>query len=196
MRVRLGGWLIVGGGALVTVAIWMYADGQGLGFGAANASGLLISGALALFALGAIILCTVGPDWFGGPVVRVGLGLLAVGQLSLLAQQILFAVATSDPMPNPPLVGLLDLVAGTTGGLGLVLTALGLVRLAGWSRAVGAVLLAGALILGTLAFIAIPLRMPVPGHTVLVAIGVAIAGNVGVGLLAIRGRGVDRLAAG
>jgi hypothetical protein len=185
MRGRLGGWLIVGGGALVAVAIWMYLDGEGLGSG--TATSLPITAALALFALGAIVLCAVGPEPFSGRLVRVGLGMLAVGQLSLLTQEILFAASTSDQMPNPGIIGLLYLAAGATGGLGLLLTGLALTMTPGRARLVGALLLAGMVLLLAAGVATVYLRLALPGHFLLGVLVLAIAGNVAVGLLAIGG---------
>ena len=185
MRGRLGGWLIIGGGALVAIAIWMYLDGQGLGSG--TATGLPIAAALALFALGAFVLCAVGPEPFDGRLVRVGLGLLAVGQLGLLTQEILFAASTPDQMPTLRLIGLLYLAAGAAGGLGLLLTGLGLAMTTGLARAVGVLLLAGMVSTVAVWIATTYLQLALPGHTILWALVLAIVGNVAVGLLAIGG---------
>jgi hypothetical protein len=182
---RLGGWLILGGGALVAIAIWMYLDGQGLGSG--TATGLPITAALALFALGAIVLCAFGPEPFDGRLVRLGLGMLAVGQLSLLAQEILFATSTSDVMPNLGIIGLLYLAAGAAGGLGLLPAGVALAMTPGRARVVGALLLAGLVLLVAAWVAAAYLRLALPGHTILWAVVLAILGNLAVGLLAIGG---------
>jgi hypothetical protein len=191
---RLGGWLIIAGGALVAIAIWMYLDGQGLGSG--TATDLVITAALVLFALGAIVLCAVGPEPFDGRLVRLGLGLLALGQLGLLTQEILFAASTSDTMPDPRLMGLLYLVAGAAGGLGLLLTGLELIRTTGRARVVGVLLLAGMFSSAAIWVAATYLRLALPGHTILLALVLAIVGNVAVGLLATGGGGTDTGAKG
>jgi hypothetical protein len=185
---RLGGWLIIGGGALVAVAIWMYLDGEGVGFGSADASGLLIAAALGLFGVGAVVLCAVGPEPLNGKFIRASLGVLAVGQLGLLAFSILAAASTSDQMANPGIIGLLYLAAGAAGGLGLLLTGLALTMTPGRARLVGALLLAGMVLLVAAGVAAAYLRLALPGHFLLGVLVLAIVGNVAVGLLAV-GRG-------
>jgi hypothetical protein len=184
---RLGGWLIVGGGALVAVAIVMYVAGDGLGFGSADASGILIDAALALFGLGALALCAVGPAPLHGRLIRAGLGILAIGQLGLLAVSILAAVSTSAPLANQGIVGLFDLASLAAAGLGALLTGLALVRTQDRSRAVGGILVAGMLLLAASAIATDILRQALPGHTVLWALVLVILGDVRVGLLAVDG---------
>ena len=181
---RAGGWLTLGGGAAVGIAILRYLTGGGVSFGSTNPSGLLILAALALFGSGATVLGVGGLPPLDGTLARVGLASLAVGQLSLLALSIVLAASSPESIPSLPVYPL-DLLATVAAELGLVLIGVALVRLPGLPRLVGAVLLAGALALAGAAFASVILRLTLPGHTVLWALVLAIAGNVGIGLLAV-----------
>jgi hypothetical protein len=182
---RVGGWLIVCGGIAVIVVVAKYLNGDGLGFGSWDAGGLLVDAALGLLAAGAIVLCAGGPEPLNTRLVRAGLGILAVGQLSLLGVSIAFAASTSDDLANIRTFIPLYLVGGGAGELGLLLAGLGLVRRPDAARAVGALLVAGFLLVGAALGVAASARLALPAHTALWAIAVAIAGDIGIGVLAI-----------
>jgi hypothetical protein len=191
MRGRLGGWLIIGGGALVAIAIAKYLNGDGLG----DVNGLLIDGALALFGAGAIVLCAVGPEPLNGRLVRAGLGVLGVGQLGLLAFSVLAAASPPELLLGQPPIILDGVRLGLqAAALGLLLTGLALAITPGRARAVGALLLAGVLLGAATAVAYETLRIAAPAHTALWALVLVIAGNVGVGLLAITSEGASAVA--
>jgi hypothetical protein len=182
---RFGGWLIVCGGAAVLVAVVKYLNGDGLGFGSWDAGGLLVDAALGLFAAGAVVLCAVGPEPLNGRIVRAGMGILAVGQLGLLAISIAAAISTPEDLSNLQNFAVVYLVGGGAGLLGLLVAGLGLVRRPGAARVVGALLVAGFLLVGAALGVAAGAGLALPAHTTLGAIAVAIAGDIGIGLLAI-----------
>src|SRR4029077_11705717 len=97
------GWLIVGGGVAVGIAILKYLAGDGVSFGSPNASGLLIDAALAMFGAGATALGVAGPRPLAGRLARIGLGLLALGQLSLLALSVLLAASSPGSVASLPI---------------------------------------------------------------------------------------------
>lgn len=95
---QIGGKLVVGGGVLFVIAVAIYVGGGGVGFGGLDASGLVVDASLALFGCGAAVLSVGGPRPLHGRVVRVGLGTLAVGQLSALALSVAVAASTFDSL--------------------------------------------------------------------------------------------------
>lgn len=179
---RIGGLLIVGGGALFAVAVANYLNGGGVGFGRGDASALVVDLSLVLFAGGAALLAVAGPrPLLHGRVARVGLATLAVGQISLLALSMAAASFTVEGLERlgPPIFG--------TALLGSLLTGLGLVTRHGPARAVGSLFLAGVALTAVVTILGIERMWVPPAHTVLAAMGLAVLGNVGVGVLAITG---------
>ena len=72
--------------------------------------------------------------------------------------------------------------------LGLLLSGVGLVRLQGWPRAVGQILVVGVMAIVTVGVVVTFWRVAMPGHVAFFAVMVAIVGDVGVGWLAVAGK--------
>jgi hypothetical protein len=176
---RIGGGLVLGGGVLFAIALATYLNGGGT-------SGLAPDAALALFAGGALVLAATGPKPLDDRGVRIGLGMLAVGQLSLLALAILTASPTFDPIGNRAFT-VLTAVGLWAAFLGSLLTGLALVPTPRLSRAVGSLFLLGMLLLAGLEILGNTLHVPLPPHAILAGLGLAVLGDIGVGVLAIIG---------
>jgi hypothetical protein len=129
---RIGGGLTLLGGAallytLVTVSDWVTGTG-------------LIAPAV-LLGIGAAVVSAAGPRPLDARLTRAGLGLLAVGGLSVA---LALAILNSDAEEMAELVPLLIALGAIL--LGCLATGLSLLRLRGPVRAVGAVVLAGLLL--------------------------------------------------
>jgi hypothetical protein len=151
---RIGGMLVVGGCVLFMIAVAIVMGGGGVGIGLRDVGGLVLAASLALVGSGAAVLSVAGPWPLHGRVVRVGLGALAVGLVSLLVSSIADAALLY-------VVGLLASV------LGALITALSLVRTPpGPSRGVGLLFLAGMLlfVLTTLGMITMAIQASVRGR--------------------------------
>jgi hypothetical protein len=173
---RIGGLLVLGGGVLFMIAGAIYVGGGGI-------DNLFVDASLALFGCGAGVLSVGGPRPLHGRLVRLGLGTLAVGQLSYLAFSIIATASTFDQLGS--LLQILRVGLGAA-FLGSLITGLSLVRTRGTSRLVGSLFLAGMLLLALMAILG-DMRIALPPHAVLWALALAVLGNTGVGLLAING---------
>jgi hypothetical protein len=181
---RIGGMLVVGGCVLFMIAVAIAMGGGGVGIGLRDVGGLVLAASLALVGSGAAVLSVAGPWPLHGRVVRVGLGALAVGLVSLLVSSIVGAAASPGHEDQESLPMLVLLVVGLLATvLGPLITGLSLVRRPGPSRAVGSLLLAGMLLL-VLTTLASP---AVDQHLQEIAGALVVLGGTGVGVLAING---------
>lgn len=174
---RFGGSLIVGGSLLFLIAAAIYMRGGGI-------DDLFVDASLALFGCGAGVLSVGGPRPLHGRLVRLGLGTLAIGQLSYLAVSIIATASTFDQLGSLPLI--VWRVGLGAAFLGPLITGLSLVRTPGPSRLVGSLFLAGMLLLALMAILG-NMRIAPPPHAVLWALALAVLGNTGVGVLAMNG---------
>ena len=177
---RIGGLLVVGGCVLFVVTGAIFVGGGTLHIGDGEIGSLALAASLALVAVGAAVLSVAGPWPLHGRVVRVGLGALAVGLVSLLVSSIVGAAASPGHEDQESLPMLVLLVVGLFATvLGPLITGLSLVRRPGPSRAVGSLLLAGMLLLVLTTLYAQPLQA--------IAGALVVLGGTGVGVLAING---------
>jgi hypothetical protein len=174
MRVgRIGGLLIVGGCALIPLVAVLGGSGPlGVdGHPDRDMSNPTKNAPFALLGLGAAFLSVAGPEPLHGRGVRVGLGMLAVGLLSLLVSSIIPIPAGSNDLQSWPYI-----IAGAVGLLatagGTLVTVVSLVRVPGPPRVVGSLLLGGLLLF--------------PFASILSVIGIFV-GLMGIGVLAING---------
>lgn len=174
---RIGGLLVVSGGVLFMIAAAIYMGGGGI-------DDLVVDASLALFGCGAGVLSVGGPRPLHGRVVRAGLGILAVGQLSYLALSLIATASTFDQLGSLPLI--IWRVGLGAAFVGSLITGLSLVLTRGPSRVVGSLFLAGMLLLALMAILG-NMRIALPLHAVLWALALAVLGNTGVGVLAING---------
>ena len=176
---RIGGMLVVGGCVLFMIAVAIAMSGGSVGLGGRDAGGLVLAASLALVGSGAAVLSVAGPRPLNGRAVRVGLGTLSVGLVSLLASSIMVVASTVGSEESLPMLVLVfvGLVASVVGAL---ITALSLVRTPpGPSRGVGLLFLAGMLLFVLTTLYAQPLQA--------IAGALAVLGGTGVGVLAING---------
>lgn len=178
---RIGGMLVVGGCVLFMIAVAIAMGGGGVGIGLRDVGGLVLAASLALVGSGAAVLSVAGPRPLNGRAVRVGLGILAVGLVSLLVSSIAGAAASPGHEDQESLPMLVVLVVGLLASvLGALITALSLVRRPpGPSRGVGLLFLAGMLLFVLTTLYAQPLQA--------IAGALAVLGGTGVGVLAING---------
>ena len=178
---RIGGLLVVGGCVLFVIAVAIAMSGGGVGIGLRDVGGLVLAASLALVGSGAAVLSVAGPWPLHGRVVRVGLGALAVGLVSLLVSSIVGVAASPGHEDEESLSMLVLLVVGLVASvLGALITALSLVRTPpGPSRGVGLLFLAGMLLFVLTTLYAQPLQA--------IAGALAVLGGTGVGVLAING---------
>ncbi len=184
----IGGSLVVAGGALVGIAFVAYLDGAGVGFGETNTQGLIVNAALGALALGLAILAVAPP--VRGRVVHVGLALLAAGPASELTFSILVSASPDGWVPGSP-VFLLEVGGALAAFLGALLLGVALARAGGWPRAVGALLVIATLLNALLTILGSN-RVPLPPHTALAGLGLAVLAEVSVGVLAIVGARAHR----
>lgn len=177
---RVGGILMIAGVALTAILTAMAASGQPVGLGGPSVNQWAVIACLALLGGGAAAIGLGGAAPFDARATRSGLGIFAVGSLSLAASGIVAARLVSgeaDPLGDLP-----TMVLGLGGLLvpiGVIVTGASLLRSTGLARVAGACLLAGPLIaIGTLAA-SIPIG---------VALGWLLAGVglMGVAWLAVR----------
>ena len=176
----IGGSLVVAGGALVGIAFVAYLDGAGCGYRYASCDRAL--------ALGLAILAVAPP--VRGRVVHVGLALLAAGPASELTFSILVSASPDGWVPGSP-VFLLEVGGALAAFLGALLLGVALARAGGWPRAVGALLVIATLLNALLTILGSN-RVPLPPHTALAGLGLAVLAEVSVGVLAIVGARAHR----
>ena len=173
--------LVVGGCVLFVVTGAIFVGGGALHIGDGEIGSLALAASLVLVAFGAAVLSVAGPRPLNGRAVRVGLGALAVGLVSLLVSSIVGVAASPGHEDEESLPMLVLLVVGLVASvLGALITALSLVRTPpGPSRGVGLLFLAGMLLFVLTTLYAQPLQA--------IAGALAVLGGTGVGVLAING---------
>jgi len=182
---RIGGLLVVGGAVVLLLGVPVFAGQGGPGLGLSGSSGLVVGVSLALFGCGAAVLSFDGPRPLHTRLVRIGLGALAVGQLSVTAFAIGDAASPSNALESLPLSLLLIVGIGAF-VLGWVMSGVALVRMPGPPRAVGALLVGGLLLYG-LQLVLSSAEIELPGEASLVALALVVLGNAGIGALALPG---------
>jgi hypothetical protein len=119
---RVGTILVVGGLVCLGIAIATGIAGQGVGLGMTGTNGLLLIAAIGLVGFGCAVLAVAGPAPVHGRAVRISLGIVAIGLLSLLGSDIGARFSAYDALESLPLVIL------TLGGM--LLTLIGVAALA------------------------------------------------------------------
>jgi hypothetical protein len=119
---RVGTILVVAGLVCLGIAIATGIAGQGVGLGMSGTNGVLLIAAIGLVGLGCAVLAVAGPAPIHGRPVRISLGIVAVGLLSLLGSDIAGRFSAYDSLESLPLVIL------TLGGV--LLTLIGVAALA------------------------------------------------------------------
>jgi hypothetical protein len=180
---RMSGWLIIGGWAL-------FAAGVAL----SNVAGSVVGGAvmtvsLALAATGAAGLAISGRQPVRGRVVRVSLGVLAVGLVAIACSSVVAAGLTYDPLENGPFV-VLFFVGALATTIGMLVTEVWLLRTAGLSRTSGILFFVGLAVFAIMSSAGggspdpAPLQIMARGLGLVGAIGFLV-GCAGPGLLAV-----------
>jgi hypothetical protein len=124
--VTVGGLLTAGGLALGGLLLLMAARGTPVGLGGPDVNAWAVTACLGLLGSGTLLLSFAGPRPVTDRVARIGLGLVAVGCLSLAASGLLAARLTTDALEDWPSV--------ITGLGGIVLLPIGMVVLVlGWA---------------------------------------------------------------
>lgn len=189
---RIGGLLVIGGCALLSVVVATGGAGPvGVeGHPNRDIGNLVLNASLALLGSGAAALGLAGPGPLHGRTVRIGLGMLSVGLLSVLVSSIIPIPAGSNSLESWPYI-----IAGAVGllamAVGMPLTVLSLVRVSGPTRVVGSLLLMGLLLLPVAAILSVnwtdqPFRS-IAGVLELIGFSGIFVGLVGIGVLAING---------
>lgn len=185
---RIGGGLVIGGWALLAAGIALsWIAGSVVG-GATTAI------AEALIGFGALVLAITGTAPLGGRLVRVGLGILAVGLFGVAGSSIAAARLSYDPLEDLPTIVLL-LGGGLATIIGMLLTQLALLVAGGLARKLSALFFAGLAsiyLMQGLAAISqdgVPLRL-VANLLTVVAAAAFLVGCAGPGLLVVRARRV------
>lgn len=141
---RIGGVLVIGGWVLVAATIVIFGAGGSVQIGGSAIGGLALAAALGLIGCGMAVLSLTGPRPLQGRIMRLGLGILAVGLICTLASSVIAAGLAYDPLENGPFV-ITFLVGALATMIGVPVTVLALVRAAGPTRTVGLLFLAGLL---------------------------------------------------
>src|SRR5882672_315050 len=142
---RIGSVLLIGGWVLVAVTIVIFGVGGAVQIGGTGIGGVALAASLGLIGCGMAVLGIAGPKPLAGRLTRVGLVILGVGLISSLASAVISAGMTYDPLENGPAV--ITLLVGALATLiGLPVTVLAMLRVAGPTRTVGLLFLAGLLV--------------------------------------------------
>jgi len=191
---RIGGGLVVGGWGLLAAGIALsYVAGSAVG-------GATMSAALAVIGSGAAVMAIKGPAPLGGRLVRLWLGILAVGLFGVAGSAITAARLTYDPLEDWPTIVLL-LGGGLATLVGMLATQLALLFAGGLARKLGALFFAGfagvylAQGLAAIGQDVAPLRL-VAGLLTVVVAAAFLVGCAGPGLLALRGDRAPAVATG
>jgi hypothetical protein len=141
---RNAAWLVIGGWLLVGAMIVVAGFGNSVQIGGGSPGSYALIMALAMIGCGLAVLSVTGPRPLQGRLMRVGLGVLAVGLVGTLISTIIAAGLAYDPLENGPFVATF-LLGSLAICVGLPLTVLSLLRHAGPTRRVGSLFLAGLL---------------------------------------------------
>jgi drug/metabolite transporter (DMT)-like permease len=188
---RVGGMLVIGGWLLAGATILVAGAGNSVQVGSGTIGSLALAASLAVIGSGLASLSITGPRPLQERIMRVGLGILAIGLVGSLISAVIAASLTYDPLENGPFV--IAFLVGTSAILvGLPLTVLALLRHAGPTRTVGLLFLVGLLFVFLGAVLRENSEPEVPplsaiglALVVLGAIGMAFAG-AGIGVLPLR----------
>lgn len=187
---RIGGMVVIGGWLLAGATVLVAGAGNSVQIGSGAMGSYALAASLAVIGSGLAILSITGPRPLEGRIMRVGLGILAVGLVGSLASTVIAATLAYDPLENGPFV-ITFLIGSLAIVVGLPVTVLSLLRSAGPTRTVGLVFLAGLLLvfLGSVLRANSEANGPLQGIgsalVVLGAIGMAAAG-AGIGALPLR----------
>jgi hypothetical protein len=188
---RLGGLSVMGGWLLLAATAVIAATGGSVGIGGQAIGSLIFTAAVILVAIGTTAIAVGGPRPFQSRVVRLSLGVLAVGLMSATAGTLIAAASAGDPLENGPVLILL-LGGGLVVGVGTLATVLSLLRRPGPTRTLALMFLGGLLAAWVAGILVNTLAVVGPLHVLaqVLAIGggagVAAAG-AGIGVLAFRG---------
>ena len=188
---RFGGMLVIGGCALLPLVVAIGGSGPvGVdGHPNRDVGNVVMNASLALLGSGAAVLSLAGARPLHGRSVRIGLGLLAVGLLSLVASSMIPFPAGSNSAESWPYIitGTVFLLATA---VGTPVTVASLVRMPGPTRVAGSLLLAGLLYpsasILSLSWTDQPFGL-ISGALQLIGYVGLLGGLSGIGVLAIRG---------
>ncbi len=187
---QIGGVLVVGGSIACLVAMTIIVAGDNAGSGLYSLALTIALPAVALIALGALVLGVAGPRPFDGRTIRIGFGMLGAGFLCYLAANVIPAPGVSNNLQSwPHIIGLLG--GALAMAVGVLVTGLALARSPGPLRVAGMLLVAGLLLLP---FAAIVSNMsmegqpfPIGGALEVLGFAGVCLGVAGIGALAITG---------
>jgi hypothetical protein len=119
--------LVVGGSVAGLIAMTIIVAGDNAGSDLYSLALTILPRAVALIALGALVLGLTGPKPIGGRSIRIGLGMLGAGFLCYLAANVIPAPGVSNNLQSwPHIFGLLG--GALVMAVGVLVTGLALVR--------------------------------------------------------------------
>jgi hypothetical protein len=133
----IGGLLVIGSSILLGISAAIGATGGSVSVQGAGAGGLTVTAALILLGLGAAVLSVGGPAPLNGRLVRLGLGLIAIGLLATL---------TTATQPSESVLIYVFLAGGAVSAIGVLITALALLASPGRPRIAGSLFAGGLLV--------------------------------------------------
>jgi len=133
----IGGLLVIGSSILLAISAAIGASGGSVSVQGAGAGGLTVTAALLLLGLGAAVLSVGGPAPLNGRLVRLGLGLIAIGLLATL---------TTATQPSDSVLIYAFLAGGAVSGIGALIAALALLASPGRPRIAGSLFAGGLLV--------------------------------------------------
>ena len=124
---QIGGVLVVGGSVACLVAMTIIVAGDGAGSGLYSLALTILPTAVALIAVGALVLGVAGTPPFDGRSTRLGLGMLGAGFLCYLAANVIPVSGVSNNLQSwPHIIGLLG--GARAMAVGMLVTGLALAR--------------------------------------------------------------------
>ena len=127
---QIGGVLVVGGSLACLLAMTIIVAGDNAGSDLYSLALTLLPAAVALIALGALVLGLTGPKPLDGRSIRIGLGMLGAGFLCFMAANVIPAPDGKNNLQSwPHIIGLLG--GALVMAIGVLVTGLALVRSSG-----------------------------------------------------------------
>ncbi len=130
---QIGGVLVAGGSVACLIAMTIIVAGDDAGSDLYSLAMTTLPAAVALIAVGALILGLTGPKPLDGRSIRIGLGMLGAGFLCYLAANVIPAPDGKNNLQSwPHIIGLLG--GALAMAVGVLVTGLALVRSPGPRR--------------------------------------------------------------
>ena len=174
----IGGLLVIGACLLIVVTAVIGAAGGQVSVQGAGPGSLTLTVALAILALGALLIGVGGSRPLNGRLARLGLVLAGIGLTATLS--------TANVSASSMLV-VVFLLGGLVAWIGVIMTALAVLATPGRPRQAGLVFVAGLLIAMAAGALNNVVGATIAGPIALVGGGVVLLGIGAIGLLGVRG---------